>query len=77
MAESSDTTRSDEADQLEKAVNVLLHLALDAKPCESGCPHQLTAHWTALGVANVVARTQRRIDREKKNLDDIEETLHG
>jgi hypothetical protein len=39
------------------AVNAALHRSVNvATPCESACTHVIHDTWTALGIANVVAR---------------------
>lgn len=42
------------------AVNVLLHHAIGATPCETACTHQVSGAWTALGVSNVIGRAAER-----------------
>lgn len=40
------------------AVNAALHAG--AKPCEHACTHVIVGRWTALGIANVIARADER-----------------
>lgn len=44
--------------EVREAVNALLHRGFDAEPCESACTHVVHGRWTALGIANVIARQQ-------------------
>ena len=39
------------------AINAALHAG--AKPCETACTHVIVGRWTALGIANVIARADQ------------------
>lgn len=49
-------------DEVRDAVNAALHG--DIEPCENACTHIIVGRWTALGIANTIARADRedRID---------------
>jgi hypothetical protein len=46
-----------EVDRVREAVNAALHAG--ARPCATACTHVIVGRWTALGIANVIARRER------------------
>jgi hypothetical protein len=44
------------SDEVRDAVNAALH---NGEPCTSACTHVIVGRWTALGIANVIARAER------------------
>lgn len=59
----SETVRTSDP-KVKRALNDLLHDALGAwPPCETACTHFVIGGWSALGVANVIARQESK-DKE-------------
>lgn len=52
-----------QAEMVKQGVNETLHKALGAEPCETACTHLVVGQWTALGIANVIARAEEQARR--------------
>lgn len=54
------TVPDQSAETVRDAVNKKLHWGFGAVPCQSACTHVIVGRWTALGIANVIARADER-----------------